>query len=240
MWDTVENARFEVNTAAVLKILLFWVVTPCLWVSGFWRFRSIVLPSWSAYCTAVELLVCGHKGTAIRRNVEHCRPNGMTSRPGIVQRGEQGKGERRIVIMKNIKVIIVKIEIMMMMMMTEIMMIVMMMERTLWSRWEWKRWIHWDARTVRTPKASVRLHVLQCRILKCCNYCDGSSEESRTDMRRQVVTQGCINLLRRGYKTLWHAEVVSRIPTHRIDPQKGLDHSHWRAVACAAVWWRPH
>jgi len=54
----------------------------------------------------------------------------MTSRPGIVQRGEQGKGERRIVIMKNIKVIIVKIEIMMMMM-TEIMMIVMMMERTL-------------------------------------------------------------------------------------------------------------
>ena len=53
-----------------------------------------------------------------------------------------------------------------------------------------------------TPKASVRLHVVQCRILKCCNYCDGSSEESRTDMQRQVVTQGCINLLRRGYKTL--------------------------------------
>ena len=53
-----------------------------------------------------------------------------------------------------------------------------------------------------TPKASVRLHVLHRRILKRCNYCDGSSEESSTDMRRQVVTQGCINLLRRGYKTL--------------------------------------
>ena len=57
-----------------------------------------------------------------------------------------------------------------------------------------------------TPEASIRLHVLQCRILKCCNYCDGWSEEPRTDMRaggrRQVVTQGCINLLRRGYKTL--------------------------------------
>jgi len=52
------------------------------------------------------------------------------------------------------------------------------------------------------PKSSVRLHFLHCRVLKCCNYCDGSSEEPRTDMRRQVVTQGCINLLRRGYKTL--------------------------------------
>ena len=191
-----------------------------------------------SYCLhdqVIELLLnCGHKGNTIQRNVEHCTPNGTASRPRILQRWEQLKDKNwTIVTMKNVKMIIVKREVMIMMMM--MMIVIMMMERKLWRIWEWERSIHWNARTAR-----LRLHVLQCRVLKCCNYSDGSSEESRTDMRRQVVTQGCINLLRRGYKTLWHAEVVSRIPTRRIDPQKGLGHREWRAVACAAVWWRSH